>query len=72
MPHGKPVSEEVQWIIVQLGTVMSPQDIAMYTDLSKRKVRDTLTHFKTNGDVNIPKRQRPTLHRSLQDESIQV
>ena len=38
----------------------------------KCKIRDTLAHFKANGDVNVLKRQRPTLHRSLQDESIQV
>jgi hypothetical protein len=72
MPHGKPVSEDIQWIIVRLGTAMSIQDIAMYTNLSESKVRKTLTYFKKNGDVDIPKRQRPTLHRSLQDESIQV
>ena len=72
MPHGKAVSEDIQWVIVRLGTAMSCQDIAMYTDLSERKVRDTLSHFKQNGDVNVPKRQRPNLHRSLQDESIQV
>ncbi len=72
MPHRKAISEDIQWIIVHLETAMSTEDIAMYTDLSTRKVRDTLAHFKKNGDVNVPKRQRPTLHRSLQDESIQV
>lgn len=51
MPQGKPVSEEVQWIIVRLGTVMSTNDIAMYADLSEHKVKDILAYFKWMGEV---------------------
>ena len=72
MPQGKTVSEAVQWIIVHLNTAMSTEEIAMYTDLSERKVREVIAHFQKTGDVNIPKRQKPTLHWSLQDGSIQV
>ena len=51
---------------------MSTDEISGYTDLSDRKVWDILAHFKETGDVNVPKREWPTLHKSLQDEDIQV
>ena len=72
MPQGKAISEAIQWIIVRLNMAMSTEEIAMYTDLSERKVRDIIAHFQKTGDVNIPKCQKPTLHWSLQDDSIQV
>jgi len=72
MPRGQAVSEAVQWIIVRLNTAISSEEIAMYTDLNERKVRDILAYFKKTGEVNVPKRERPTLHRSLQDDNIQV
>lgn len=33
--QGQSVPEVIQWIVVQLRTVMACQDIAMYTDLSE-------------------------------------
>jgi len=74
MPQGKPVSEDVQWIVVRLGTAMSADDIAMYADLSERKVKDILAHFKQTGEVKLEgsKRSRPKLHRTLCDYEIEV
>jgi hypothetical protein len=72
MPQGQAVSESVQWIVVRLGATMSVDEISGYVDLGDRKVRDILAHFKKTGGVNVPKRERPTLHKSLQDEDIQV
>jgi hypothetical protein len=72
MPRGQAVSESIQWIVVRLSAAMSIDEISGYTDLSDRKVRDILAHFNKSGDINVPKRERPTLHKSLQDEDIQV
>ena len=72
MPRGQAVSYAVQWIIVRLSAIMSVDEISGFVDLSSRKVRGILGHFKRTGDVNVPKHEQPTLHKSLQDEDIQV
>ena len=72
MPPGKAVPEAIQWIIIRLSAKMTSHEIAMYTDIGERKIRDILGHFKKTGDANVPKRERPTLRRTLGDEEIQV
>lgn len=72
MPQGKAVIEAIQWIVVRLSGLMSPVDIAAYTDLSERKVRDILSYFNRNGDVRVPVRERARIQFSLRDEDIQV
>ena len=72
MPQGKAVTEAIQWIIIRLSAILSPVDIAAYTDISERKVRDILGYFNRNGDVKIPVRERARIHTSLRDEDIQV
>jgi hypothetical protein len=72
MTRGHPVSEDIQWTIIRLSAVMSPPEISGYTDTSDRKVRDVLAHFKKTGGVKSSKREMPTIHRSLQEEDIQV
>jgi transposase len=72
MPQGKQVSDEIQWIVVRLNTAMSTDDIAAYTDLSERKVRDILVHFKQTGEVKGSNHSRPKLHRTLCDYDIEV
>ena len=62
MPQGKPVSEEIQWIVIHLGAVLSPKDGAMYTNICEHKVRAILTHHKRTGEVNIPKCAQPNLY----------
>ena len=72
MTQGQAVSEKVQWITIRLSATMPPHEISGYTDISVSKIYGILAHFKKTGDINISKRERPTLHRSLQDEDIQV
>ena len=72
MPQGKPVSEEVQWIVVRMATGMSIGDIATYADLSERKVKDILAYFKRTGEVKGGKSFKPKLHRTLCDDDIEV
>ena len=72
MPQGKPVSEDIQWVIIRLGADHSPEDVSMYTNISERKVRAILTHHKKTGEVIIPNHEKPSLYRKLQEEDLQV
>ena len=72
MPQDKPISEDVQWIVIRLGAEFSSEDISMYTNISDHKVRAILAHHKRTGGVDIPKCSRPDLYQKLQDEDIRV
>jgi uncharacterized protein involved in tolerance to divalent cations len=72
MPQGKAVSEEVQWIVVWMAAMISEEEISMYTQISKRKVRQIVSYFKSHGDVRTPARTRTKVHRSLSDDHINV
>jgi DNA-binding transcriptional regulator LsrR (DeoR family) len=68
----KPISEEIQWIIVRLSTAMSREDIAMYTGVSRRKVDDVMSTFDKNGTVEVYTRPKPLTYSSLCDDDVQV
>ena len=72
MTQGKSVPESTQWIIIHLSATMPSFEISGYTDISDRKVREILTHFKKTGGIIVSKREKATIHKSLQDEDIQV
>ena len=72
MPQGKPISEDVQWIIICLSADLSPEDVSMYTNVSECKVHAIFTHHKKTGEVVIPKCENPTLYGKLQEEDLQV
>jgi|SRR5882762_2023744 len=72
MTQGQAVSESIQWIIIRLSAVMPSHEISGFADISDRKVRDILAHFKNTGGVKVSKREKATIHGSLQDEDIQV
>jgi hypothetical protein len=72
MAQGQAVSESIQWTIIRLSAMMPSHEISGYTDISDRKIRGILAHFKKTGDINVSKRERATLHGSLQDDDIQV
>jgi DNA-binding transcriptional regulator LsrR (DeoR family) len=67
----KPIFEEVQWIILRLSTAMSREDIAMYTDVSERKINDVLSTFNKEGTVKVYTRPKRSTY-SLCDDDIQV
>jgi hypothetical protein len=69
---GKPVSEEIQWIVIRLSTAMSREDIAMYTSVSQRKIDSILSTFNKYGTVKANVRQKPHTYTSLCDDDIQV
>jgi hypothetical protein len=72
MTRGRPVSDDIQWTIIRLSAIMPSHEISGYTDTSERKIRDILAHFKKTGDIKTSKREMPTIHKSLQEEDIQV
>ena len=55
-----------------MSATMSHQDIAMYIDISERKVRHILSHFKKTGEVKASPRLKPQLHHSLCDYDVEV
>ena len=61
MPQGKPICEDVQWIVICLGVGLSSEDVAMYTNISEHKVKAILACHKRTGGVDIPKRLRVNL-----------
>jgi hypothetical protein len=69
---GKPISEEIQWIVIRLSTAMSREDIAMYTGISQRKIDNVLSTFNKYGSVKTTTRQKPHTYASLCDDDIQV
>jgi len=69
---GKPIPEQIQWIIIRLSAVMSREDIAMYTGVSERKVNDVMSTFNRDGTVKVYTRQRPHTYSSLCDDDVQV
>jgi hypothetical protein len=72
MEMGKPISEEIQWIIVHLSSAMSREDIAMYTGVSQRKVNDVISTFNKDGTVKVYTRQKPHTYASLREDDVQV
>ena len=72
MVSGKPISEEVQWIIIHLSSIMSREDIAVYTDVSLRKVNDVLSTFNKEGTVKVYSSQKQNTNSSLSEEDIYV
>ena len=72
MTQGQSIPESIQWIIIRLSATMPSYEISGYTDISDRKVRDILAHFKKTGGITVSKREKATLHNALQDEDIQV
>jgi transposase len=69
---GKPIPEEIQWIIIRLSTAMSREDIAMYTGVSLRKVNDVMSTFNKEGTVKVYTRQKPHTYSILCENDVQV
>ena len=72
MGRGTVIPEDVHWIIIRLSNVMSVDEIAMYTDISKRSVIRILSYFKETGSIKTAKQAVVQGHHSLCDYDIQV
>ena len=72
MARGQAVSEAIQWAVICLSATMPSHEISGYTDISDCKICDIIAHFRTTGGIKSSKHEQPTLHKSLQDEDIQV
>ena len=69
---GKAIPEEIQWIIIRLSTTMSREDIAVYTNISLRKIDSILSTFNKYGIVKSNICKKPHMYASLYDNDIQV
>jgi DNA-binding transcriptional regulator LsrR (DeoR family) len=69
---GKPLYEEIQWIIICLSSAMSQEDVAMYTGVSQHKVNVMMSTFNKDGTVKVYTCQKPHTYLSLCEDDIQV
>ena len=72
MVQGSPVSEMVQWIIMQMGPLLSTEEISNFTDVGERRVRHIPKHFQNTGDVDTPKHVKNKINHLLWEEHIEV
>lgn len=72
MARGKATPEVVHWIVIRLSTVMSAEEISMYTDVGVRKVNEILAYFKQTGGIKPSRRSENQLQRTLCDYDIEV
>jgi hypothetical protein len=72
MAKGKAVLEVVHWIIICLSTIMTEDEISMYTNVGMRSVQKILSYFKQTSDVNVPQWMKCQIHKSLCDYDIEV
>lgn len=72
MARGKATPEVVHWIVIRLSTIMSVEEISMYTDVGVRKVNDIIAYFKQTGGVKLSRRSKQQLPKTLCDYDIQV
>ena len=72
MARGKAIPEVVHWIIIRLSTILSAEEISMYTDVSTCKVSEIIAYFNQTGGVNLSHRSKCQLHKMLCDYDIEV
>ena len=71
-PQGKPISEDVQWIVIHLSANLSTKDVAMYTNISRCKVKAIQAYHNQTSGFDIPKCEKSNLYCKLQEEDIRV
>ena len=62
MAQGKAIPEVIHWIIIHLSTVMSAEEISMYTDVGVRKVNEIIMYFNQTGGVKLSCHTKCQLH----------
>ena len=58
MAHGKTLPPEVHWIVVHLSTIMTKEDISVYTGVAIRSVERILQCYQVNGTVKLDDHQK--------------
>jgi hypothetical protein len=72
MTKGRPISWDIQWVVVRMSRTVPLQEIAVYTDISIRSIERILAHFRKFGSVITPNtavRQGP---HAMNDDEIEV
>jgi hypothetical protein len=75
MVQGRKISTEIHWIFIHLSTVLSPENILIYTSYSLSSVKQVLKYFKENNVVEEKgedKEQRKRQAGKLRDINMEV
>ena len=72
MGQGKAISEPVQWIVIQLSSILSNEDVSTYTGVSQHTVQRILHHFNQTSYVILPKDSRGQPCTALCDYDVEV
>jgi transcription initiation factor IIE alpha subunit len=63
----------VQWIIVQLSSLLEKEDISVYTGISVRSIERTLKYFKDHRTVQLTEQEKRRYQRThLRDLDVEV
>lgn len=71
MARGSKIHPDVHYIVIRLSSIMKPDDIAIYTGISKQSVLRILRYFAHHGTVEDKKeRKKKGVH--LRDMDLEV
>ena len=68
----RPISDAEQRIIICMSSNYHPQEIAMYTGVSKHTIKGIISHFQQTGDIKTSNTKRPSLGNRLNSDDVQV
>jgi len=73
MARGSKIHPDVHYIVIRLSSIMKPDDIAIYTGISKQSVLRILRYFAHHGTVEDKKERKPSKEIRVDDmrEAIQ-
>lgn len=71
MARGSKIPSDVQYIVIRLSSIMKPEDIAIYTGISRQSVLRILRYFTLHGTIeNKKERKKKGVH--LRDMDLEV
>ena len=71
MARGSKISPDVHYIVVRLSSIMKPEDIAIYTGISRQSVLHILWYFTHHGTIE-PEKERKKKGVHLRDMDLEV
>jgi hypothetical protein len=74
MVRGRTLPPEVRWIVIRLSTVMSKEEVSIYTDIPLRSIERIIQYYRENGGVKEDDKRARIGERKthLRDVDIQV
>ena len=71
MPRGSKIHPDIHYIVIRLSSIMKPEDIAIYTGISKPSVHRILRHFSLYGTIE-DKKERKKKGAHLRDMDLEA